>query len=315
MYENPDLAASNFVKGVDTAFVITFAISFFFLIAITATMIYFLFRYNKKKNPKATQIKGSTKLEIIWTVIPLILVLLMFYYGWAGWNPMRTAPKDAFVITAEARMWNFNFIYPNGKREKDLIIPINQPIKLDLVALDVIHSLYIPAFRVKEDMVPGREKMMWFTAQQIGEYDLFCAEYCGLNHSYMLSTVKVLSDSAFQSWYVDTTQVAASASGADPAQAGYDLMQQTGCFACHSVDGSKLVGPSYKGLFGSTRTVLTPSGEKEVTADEEYIHRSIYYPNAEIVDGFNRGLMLPYKDQLSNDDIDLMIEYLKTLSN
>lgn len=313
MYENPDLAASNFVKGVDTAFLVIYSISFLFLIAITATMIYFVFRYNKKRNPKATQIKGSTKLEIIWTAIPIILVLGMFYYGWAGWNPMRKVPKDAFTIKAEARMWNFAFIYPNGKREKDLIVPQGQAVKLDLIALDVIHSLYIPAFRVKEDMVPGREKEMWFIPQLEGEYDLFCTEYCGLSHSYMLSTVKVLPDSLFQSWYVDTTQVAA-AEGVSPAQAGYDLMEKTGCFACHSIDGSKLVGPSYKGLWGKTENVITPSGTKEITVNADYIQRSIFYPNAELVVGYNKGLMLPYKDILNNDDVELIVEYLKTLS-
>lgn len=314
MYENPDLAASNFVKGVDTAFVIIYAVSIFFLVAITATMIYFVFRYNKKRNPKATQIKGSTTLEIIWTGVPILLVLGLFYFGWAGWHPMKKIPKDAFTVTAEARMWQFNFIYPNGKREKELVVPQGQAIKLDLKALDVIHSLYIPAFRVKEDMVPGKDKEMWFIPQQEGEFDLFCAEYCGLNHSYMLSTVKVVSDSAFQAWYVDTTQVTAS-EGVSMAQAGYDIMEETGCFACHSLDGSKLVGPTYKGLFGKTETVVTASGEQEITVDEEYIHRSIYYPNAEIVKGYNKGLMLPYKDQLTNEQVDQIIEYLKTLSN
>jgi cytochrome c oxidase subunit 2 len=210
-------------------------------------------------------------------------------------------------------MWQFNFIYPNGKREKNLILPKNKAVKLELIALDVIHSLYIPAFRVKEDMVPGREKEMWFIPQLEGEFDLFCTEYCGLSHSYMLSTVKVLSDSAFQSWYVDTTKVV-PVEGESLAQAGYDLMESTGCFACHSIDGSKLVGPTYKGLYGNQEIVITPSGEKEITVDEEYIHRSIYYPNAEIVQGYNKGLMLPYKDILTNDDIELIIEYLKTLS-
>lgn len=314
MYLNTILAASNFVKGVDKAFIIIYAISFFFLIAITAVMVYFIFRYNNKKNPKATQIKGSTSLEIIWTVVPIILVLGMFYYGWAGWKPMTKIPEDGFVITAEARMWNFSFIYPNGKRDKDLVIPIGESIVLDLKALDVIHSLYIPAFRVKQDMVPGKEEKMWFIPQIEGEFDLFCTEYCGLNHSYMISTVRVLSDSAFQAWYVDTTKVVL-ADVANPSQAGFNLLQETGCLACHSVDGRKLVGPTYKGLWNSSVTVLTPQGEKVVIADADYIHRSIFYPDAEIVKGYTRGQMLPYKNILSNEEVDLIIEYLKTLSD
>lgn len=314
MFQNPDIAASNFVKGVDTAFVVIFAVAFFFLISITATMIYFVFRYNKKRNPIATQIKGSTTLEIIWTVVPIIIVLGLFYVGWAGWHPMTKVPKDAFTITAEARMWQFSFIYPDGKREKNLIVPQGQPVRLKLKSLDVIHSLYIPSFRVKEDMVPGNEKEMWFIPQKLGDFDVFCAEYCGLNHSYMLSTVKVLSDSAFQSWYVDTTKVVQT-TVESPSMAGYNLMQETGCFACHSINGSKLVGPSYKGIWGEKVLVKTAKGNKEVTVDAEYIKRSVYDPNAEVVVGYNTGLMLSYKDQLSDKDIELIVEYLKTLSH
>ncbi|MFA9392232.1 MAG: cytochrome c oxidase subunit II [Prolixibacteraceae bacterium] len=313
MVGNTDLAASNFVKGVDTAFVVIYSISLFFLVAITGTIIYFIFRYNKKRNPVATQIKGSTTLEIIWTVIPIILVIGMFYYGWVAWHPMKTIPKKAFTITAEARMWKWYFIYPNGKRNTELVVPVDQAVKIELVSLDVIHSFYVPEFRVKEDVVPGRTKETWFIPGRIGEYDLFCAEYCGLDHSYMISTVKVLSDSAFQSWYVDTTTVR-KAVGLDVTQAGKDLMQETGCFACHTIDGSKLVGPTYKGLFGHKVTVLTASGEREIVADEDYIERSIWYPNAEVVVGYNKGLMLPYKDILTKDDIKLITEYLKTLS-
>ena len=315
MYQNTDIAASNFVKGVDTAFVIIFAVALFFLVSITATMIYFVFRYNKKRNPKATQIEGSVILEVLWTVIPIIIVMGLFYVGWAGWNPMKKVPKDAFTITAEARMWQFSFIYPNGKREKELIVPQGKAIRLNLKSLDVIHSLYIPSFRVKEDLVPGSLKHMWFIPQKVGNYDIFCAEYCGLDHSHMLSTVKVLPDSAFQSWYIDTTQVAQASTAKTPAQAGHELMEQTGCFACHTVDGSKLVGPSYKGIWGETVLVKTANGKKEVTVDAEYIKRSIYDPNAEIVDGFNSGLMLSYKDQLKEEDIELIVEYLKTLSH
>jgi len=148
--------ASNFVAGVDEAFVFIMGVSFIFLIGLTFTMLYFVFKYNRKKNPVATQIKGSTKLEIIWTVIPTILVLVMFYYGWAGWAPMRTAPDDSFNIQVTGRMWNFTFQYENGKKTDTLFVPMNKAVKLNLVSLDVIHSLYIPSFRVKEDVVPGR---------------------------------------------------------------------------------------------------------------------------------------------------------------
>ena len=315
MYSSEITQASNFVKGVDSVFLLILGISFFFLITLTVVMIYFVFRYNKKRNPVPTQFKGSVGLEILWTVIPFVLTMVMFYYGWAGYKPMRKAPKDAMEVTVYGRMWNFSFEYENGMRTDTLILPNNQAVKLNLKALDVIHSLYIPAFRVKQDMVPGmKDNFMWFKPQREGEYELFCTEYCGLQHSYMYTSVKVLSDSMFHAWYSDTTKVESSLAVESPIASGKRIMQNIGCFACHSVDGSRLVGPSFKGIWGHTQLVKTGSQEREIVVDEEYIKRSIYDPNADVVDGFNKGLMLSYQGQLSEDDIGLIIEYLKTLN-
>lgn len=315
MYSSEVTKASNFVQGVDTAFLVILGISFLFLIGLTVVMLVFIYKYNKKRHPKATQIEGSVKLEIIWTVVPFLLTLLMFYYGWAGWKPMQKAPKDAMEITVYGRMWNFSFEYGNGRRTDTLFLPKDQPIKLNLVAMDVLHSLYIPAFRVKQDMVPGMENnSMWFEPQKVGTYELFCAEYCGLQHSYMYTYVKVLEDSVFQTWISDTTNVAASATEIEsPSATGKRIMQNIGCFACHSIDGSKLVGPSFKGIWGNTHTVVTGKDKREITVDEEYIKRSIYDPNADVVDGFGKGLMLSYEGQLSEDDVANIIEYLKTI--
>jgi cytochrome c oxidase subunit 2 len=313
MYSSEITQASNFVKGVDTVFLITLGVSFFFLIALTVVMLIFIYKYNRKRNPKPTQIEGSTSLEIVWTVIPFLLTMLMFYYGWVGYKPMRKAPSDAMEVTVYGRMWNFSFEYENGKRTDTLYLPKDKPVKLNLVAMDVLHSLYIPAFRVKQDMVPGLENnFMWFEPQRVGEYELFCAEYCGLQHSYMYTSVKVMEDSAFQSWMVDTTQVVAENIDS-PTATGRRIMQNIGCFACHTTDGSKLVGPSFKGIWGEEVTVTTGGKERQVTVDEEYIRRSIYDPNADVVDGFNKGLMLSYEGQLSEEDIENIIEYLKTL--
>lgn len=305
--------ASNFVTGVDNAFMLILGISFFFLIGLTITMLYFIYKYNNKKNPVATQIEGSTKLEIIWTVIPVMLVLLMFYYGWAGWTPMKNPPKDTFNIKVIARMWNFTFEYANGKKTDTLFVPLNKAVKLELNSMDVVHSLYIPAFRIKEDVVPGRKKMEWFIPQKEGYYDLFCAEYCGLNHSYMINQVKVMPQQQFDAWYVDTTKQVAAAATDSPTANGQRIMKNIGCFACHSIDGSKLVGPSLKGIYGHAVTVVTGGTERDVTADDEYIKRSIYDPNADVVKGFNKGMMLSYKGQLTDEDIAQIIEYLKTL--
>jgi cytochrome c oxidase subunit 2 len=305
--------ASNFVNGVDKAFFLIMGISFVFLIGLTFTMLYFLYKYNNKRNPVATQIKGSTKLEIIWTVIPTLLVMVMFYYGWAGWSPMRTAPKDTFNITIVGRMWNYTFQYENGKKTDTLYVPMNKAIKMKLVSLDVIHGFYIPAFRIKEDVVPGREKMAWFIPQKEGQFELFCSEYCGMNHSYMYTYVKVMPQDQFNKWYVDTTKHVDVAAVDSPTANGKRIMKNIGCFACHTVDGTKLVGPSLKGIYGHAVTVVTGGNEREVTADDEYIKRSIYDPNADVVKGFNKGLMLSYKGQLSEDDVKQITEYLKTL--
>ena len=304
--------ASNFVTGVDLAFWLIMGISFIFLIGLTFAMLYFIWKYNNKKNPVATQIKGSTKLEIIWTVIPTILVLVMFYYGWAGWAPMQKAPKDSFNITITGRMWNYTFEYENGKKTDTLYVPMNKAVKMKLVSLDVIHGFYIPAFRIKEDVVPGREKMSWFIAQKEGSFELFCSEYCGMNHSYMYTYVKVLPQDQFNKWYVDTVKRVEAAVDS-PTASGKRIMKNIGCFACHSLDGTKLVGPSFKGIYGHAATVVTGGNEREVTVDDEYIKKSIYEPNADVVKGFNKGLMLSYTGQLSEDDVKLITEYLKSL--
>lgn len=314
MYSSEITQASNFVKGVDSAFLVILGISFIFLFSLTALMVYFIYRYNRKRHPKAVQIEGDTKLEIIWTVIPFILVMVMFYYGWAGWNPMGKPPKDAMEVTVVGRMWNFLFEYENGRKSDTLFLPRGEAVKLNLKSMDVIHSVFIPAFRVKQDMVPGKENnFMWFVPQQVGTYELFCTEYCGLNHSYMFNYVKVLDDTDFNQWLTDTTMVVASAAVESTPATGQRIMQSIGCFACHSIDGSRLVGPTFKGLYGHEVAVTSKGEKRTVTADDEYIRRSIFSPDDDIVDGFGRGLMLSYEGQLSEDDVTQIIEYLKTL--
>jgi len=314
MYPSNNIDASSFVEGVDKVFIIILGFSFVFLLVLTFLMVLFIFKYRNTRHPKAVQIEGNTKLEIAWTSGAVVLVLVLFYFGWAGYKPMRNAPDDAMKITAMARMWQFNFLYENGKMTDSLVIPAGQAIELDLIALDVVHSLYIPAFRVKEDMVPGAKKDMWFMSEREGGYDLFCAEYCGLEHSFMNSRVRVMSDTAFQAWYVDTTKVEISKD--IPAwQAGLKIMQKNGCVACHTSDGNKLVGPSYKGVYGHMVDVRTGGQDRQVLADSIYIRRSILEPNADVVKGFNKGLMLSYEGLVTDEEIGLIIEYLRHLGN
>lgn len=314
MYSPELTQASNFVQGVDKAFLVTLGISFFFLIGLTVVMIYFIYKYNNKRHPVATQIHGSTSLEVTWTVIPFIITMVMFYYGWSGWNNMSKPPKDAMEVTVIGRMWNFSYLYEDGRQTDTLYLPKDQAVKLNLKAMDVLHSFYIPAFRVKQDMVPNKkDNFMWFIPQRAGIYEIFCAEYCGLQHSYMYSSVKVMEDSVFQAWMTDTTQVTAVASADNPGATGKKIMQNIGCFACHTVDGTKLVGPTFKGIWGEEQTVVTGKETRKVKVDEEYIKRSIYEPNADVVEGYMKGLMVSYNGQLSEDDIASIIEYLKTV--
>ena len=315
MYSTTATDASNFVSTFNTSYYFITGIALVLVIGITLVMLYFVFRYNKKKNKVAIQNEGNVRLEILWTVIPFLLALAMFYFGWAGWKPMTKAPKDALNITSVARMWSFSFQYENGKKSPDLVIPVNTPVKIKLISLDVLHSLYIPAFRVKSDIVPGTEKMMWFLPQTVGEYDLYCAEYCGLRHSYMNSVVKVLSKEDYTKWYADSSKVITETKGSAPGSEGLKIMINQGCNACHSSDGTKIIGPSYLNIFGTKQLVIRDGLEVTVTVDEEYIKRAIFEPNTEIVKGYPKGLMQSYKSALNDDDVKKIIEYLKSLND
>lgn len=302
--------ASNLAEGVDKAFVFIFSIAIVFIVGITAFMIYTVIHFNRKKGKPARQFTGSTKLEIVWTGVPLIIVVLMFYYGWVGFAPMRKPPKDAMVITALGRKWEWEFDYGNGMKSKQLVLPVHKPVRLELRSEDVNHSLFIPAFRVKEDVIPGYENFLWFIPNYIGNYEILCTEYCGLLHSAMLSKAVIMEQADFDKWFADLEKT-----GIQPDHPGLILLRSTGCLACHSIDGSKLVGPSFKGFYGSERTISTGTGEIKVTADDSYFSRSVYDPNAEIVSGYSRGLMQSYKEVLSESDLTTIIEYLKTLGN
>lgn len=202
--------ASNFIKEVDGVFLFILGVSVLLLILITFLMVYFVIKYNRKKNLTPKNIKGNTTLEIIWTVIPTILVVGMFYYGWYGYKKMTAAPKDAFEINVTGKMWAWEFTYPNGLKTDTLVVPINKPIKLNLQSIDVNHSFFIPAFRIKRDVIPNKNNYLWFIAEEVGVYDIACAEYCGLRHSYMYSKLYAIHQNEFDEWYkakLDTTVV------------------------------------------------------------------------------------------------------------
>ena len=307
---------SNFVQGVDNAFIFILGIAFFFLIGITVVMLMFLHRYNKKRHPKAVQIEGSNTLEFIWTAIPLLLVIGMFYYGYVGWIPMKRIPDEGVQITANARMWSFSFRYDNGRVTDKLYVPKDTAIILNLNAVDVLHSLYIPAFRVKEDMVPGLpNNRMWFSAGKTGTFSLFCTEYCGLQHSYMYTEVVVMEPDEFWTWYADTTGLdVVVPEGANPALLGRQIVERQGCLACHSLDGSTIIGPTFRGVFGEPVTVITRGQERTIPYDEDYVRRSVYEPDFDIHKGFRPGQMFSYEGEISQAEIDLIVAFLKSLN-
>ena len=301
--------ASNFVQGVDKVFLIILGISFFFMIVITATMIYFTIKYNRKKNIPAVQIKDNIWLEVAWTGIPLLLTLLMFYYGYAAYLPMRKPPKDAMVIATTAKMWKWSFEYAGHKQSDTLYVPLNKPIKLTLKSLDVIHGMFIPGFRIKQDVVPGRPNFVWFIPQEIGEYNIMCSAYCGVMHSGMLAIIKVVPEKVFNTWLESL-----SANTATTVNPGLDILQKNGCVACHSLDGTKIVGPTFKALYGSTIDVETDGKAHKVKADDQYLKTSITDPDKDIVVGYSKGLMKSYKSTIKDEDMTKIITYLKTLN-
>lgn len=192
--------ASNFSHNVDAVFLFTLIVSVFFLVLVTGLMIYFVFKYNRKRNPKATNVHGNVGLEVAWTVIPTILVLIMFWYGWMGYSDMSKVPENAIKIDVTAQMWKWGFKYANGKTSDSLYVPVNTPVQLNLTSIDVNHAFYIPAFRIKKDVYPNQTRTVWFEADKAGKYDIACAEYCGLNHSYMYNKINVLPEADFKAW-------------------------------------------------------------------------------------------------------------------
>lgn len=198
-------AASTFATKVDAAFWFILVICMALLILVTGLMIFFVFKYHRKKQGTPVNIEGNFLLEVFWTVSLTLIVLAMFYYGWIGYREMVTVPAGALQIKAEGRMWMWIFEYENGRKTDALHLPVGKPVKLNLSSVDVLHSFYVPAFRVKKDLVPGIQNTVWFTPDEVGSYDLFCAEYCGFGHSTMLSKVVVMPESEYAAWLAGKT--------------------------------------------------------------------------------------------------------------
>lgn len=303
--------ASTVSGDVDNLFNFIMWLSIFFFLLILVLMVVFVWRYRHRKgdDPSRSSRAGhSTALELTWTIIPTVLVVIIFYFGFRGYLDMAVAPPNAYEIQVTGRTWTWSFTYPNGAVTNELHVPVNTPIRLVLTSDDVIHSLYVPAFRVKKDAVPGRFNKMWFTATTPGIYDLFCAEYCGRDHSEM-KTVAVVHPTVedFRHWLEEASKWEGRMT---PVEAGKMLYERRGCTSCHSLDGSRGQGPTFKDLFGSPRPLA--SGQT-LTADENYLHESILYPTAKMVAGY-APVMPSFAGSLREPDVRAIIAFLKTQS-
>lgn len=279
-------------------------------VGLVAAIVYFVIKYRRQSEDEVTPvITHNNKLEITWSVIPLIFVLIVFGWGYKIYMEQQTVPEDAYEIHVTAQQWAWGFDYDNGAHTmKELHVPAGRPVKLIMTSKDVIHSFYVPAFRLKHDVLPNRYDELWFNAPKPGRYQIYCAEYCGTGHSQMLGTVVVQKPQEFQTWLAKN-KGGAAASNLPPAKLGEQIYNQYACSSCHSTDGSKMTGPSWKGIFGEKQQLA--SG-KSVTVDEDYIRESILNPGAKVVKGY-QPVMPSFKGQFDDNQINAIIEYIKTL--
>ena len=297
-------SASTIAGQIDLLYFALIGLSALFAIPVAILIIYFAIRY--RREAKVNRIWPSIahyKIEVAWSVIPLVLALGVFTWASALYFRINTPPNNTLDIMIVGKQWMWKAQHPNGRGEiNHLHVPVNRPVKLTMISQDVIHSFYIPAFRLKQDVLPGRYTSMWFEATKPGDYHLFCAEYCGLDHAGMGGTVTVMEEAQYQQWLAGNT-------GSEPlAVSGERLFQQSGCATCHRANDEGR-GPSLVGLFG--KTVQLANGQT-VLADETYIRESILQPNARVVAGY-QAIMPTFQGQISEEGILQITAYLKTL--
>jgi cytochrome c oxidase subunit 2 len=301
-------SSSSVSESVDWIFDFILWISIFFMVLVTVLMVMFIFRYRHRSGKDA---KGgpshNTALEITWSVIPLIIVILIFWYAFEVYLDLATPPEDAYEVMVTGQKWKWLFTYSNGYIDENLHVPVDTDVRLVMTSEDVIHSLFVPAFRVKQDVVPGRISKMWFRALYPGEYDIYCTEYCGTGHSDMGAKVVVHPPGEFEPWLAEASNFLDRMS---PAEGGALLYAQRGCTQCHSVDGSANIGPTFLNLFGSSRQFTDGTTG---LADEEYIRQSILEPQARVIAGY-QPVMPTYQGRLKDREIMAIIEYIKTLT-
>jgi cytochrome c oxidase subunit 2 len=295
--------ASTLAPQVDYLYGFLIAVTTFFTALIVALVVGFAIKYRRRPGREAEQTETVMGLELLWTAVPTILVLVMFVWGAALFLAETIPPKGAQDIYVVGRQWMWKVQHTNGRREiNELHVPVGRAVKLTLASQDVVHSFYIPAFRVKQDAIPGQYRTMWFEASKPGEYHLFCAEYCGTNHSRMIGRIVVMEDIEYQKWLGGSTEQT-------PAEEGGDLFVQFDCVSCHGT-GARQRCPPLGNLYGKQEQL---NNGQNVLVDDAYVRESILDPKAKIVRGFE-PVMPSFRGQLTEEQILALIAYVKSLA-
>src|SRR5215472_2474669 len=296
--------ASTIAGNVDALYVFLLVLSTLMSVGIFTMIVVFAVRFRKRRGVEAEQIEGSTPLEVTWSVVPLGIFMVIFLWGAAIYFQERTPPQGATDVYVVAKQWMWKLQHQEGAREiNELHIPVGENVRMIMTSQDVIHSFYVPAFRIKQDVLPGRYTTAWFHATKPGTYHLFCAEYCGTQHSGMIGQVVVMEPAQYQAWLSG-----GSASGT-LAETGEALFQQLGCSTCHRSD-TEGRGPSLAGVFG--KPVRLEDG-RTLMADENYVRESILSPAAKIVAGF-KPIMPTFQGMVSEEQLNALVAYVKSLS-
>jgi len=292
--------------GVDALYVFLVALSAFMSAAIFTMILVFAVKYRRQKGVEAEQIEGSRELEITWSVIPLGIFLFIFAWGAFIYFKERTPPHTATEVYVVAKQWMWKLQHEEGQREiNELHVPVGRDVKLIMTSQDVIHSFYVPAFRVKQDVLPGRYTNLWFHATRAGTYHLFCSQYCGTQHSGMIGQVVVMEPAQYEAWLSGGTPGGA----VSLAASGKTLFAELGCTTCHRSD-TQGRGPNLEGVFG--KPVMLEDG-RVVSADENYIRESILTPAAKVVKGF-KPIMPVFQGLVSDEQLNALVAFVKSLS-
>lgn len=308
--------ASEIAPHVDFANNLITDLSVFFTVAICGAMLYMAIKYRKRggRDHETPMIRGNHFLEIVWTGLPTIVCIFVAWYGIEVYAALRATPDSALEINVTGQKWVWNFEYENGKRVggqgAEFVVPVNKPVKIVMTGSDVLHSFFIPAMRVKQDVVPGKYSYVAFRPTKVGLYDVFCTEFCGTEHSRMLAKIRVASEAEYERWLNDdSAKIKGEMNKRPPAEVGRELYNSIGCMACHSLDGSKKIGPSFLKIFGREGTL---DGGKPYKVDENYIRESLLNPKAKIVDGYSNQ-MPPFEGRLDDAQIGALIAFMKSV--